>query len=189
MNIAVLGGRFDPPHIGHYLIAKQVLESGPDIDKVLLIPASEHQWKPINASGEDRVHMLQAFAEEGIEVSAIELVRGGVSYTIETIKKLKKETGGNIFWVVGSDIVSEFYKWERADELLQEAKFFVFPRDPYHLPESLPKGFQLFDHKGLITINLSSTVIRERVKNKKSIKGFVFEDVEKYIREKKLYLS
>jgi len=58
-----LGGRFDPPHIGHYLIAKQVLELRPDIDKVLFVPASQHQWKPIIALPTDRIEMLKSFLE------------------------------------------------------------------------------------------------------------------------------
>lgn len=187
MKIAVLGGRFDPIHSGHLLIARQVLEFDPGIGKVIFVPAYEHQWKPIVASPEDRAEMIKQVLEEKMEISEIELKRGGVSYSIDTIKAFKKETGAKIYWIVGSDIISEFDRWEKSEELVKEAVFLVFPRDPYDLPKNLPHGFKLVDSPDLQVTNFSSTVIRQRIKDKKSIKYLVPEKVEKYIREHKLY--
>lgn len=188
MKIAVLGGRFDPIHIGHLLIARQVLEFDSTIDNVLFVPAYEHQWKPIQASPEDRIAMINSLLEEKMEVSGIEIKREGVSYSIDTIKALKEETGAEIIWVVGSDIVREFSRWKNSDELVKEATFLVFPRDPYKLPENLPEGFKLVQSPTLQVANFSSTVIRERIKSGKTIKFLVSDKVEQYIKEKNLYV-
>lgn len=112
MKIAILGGRFDPIHTGHILIARQVLELVPEIDKVIFVPAYQHQWKPIAASPKDRLAMIESVLEDKMEISDIEIKRKGVSYSIDTVKALKKETGAQIYWVVGSDIVAEFGRWK-----------------------------------------------------------------------------
>ncbi len=187
MKIAILGGRFDPPHIGHWLIALQVLEIRPDIDQLLLVPARQHQWKPIVASGEDRMQMLTFFKHPKIKVSDIELQRKGISYSIDTIKEIKHKNNAEIFWIVGADILPEFEKWERKDELVEEATFLVFPRDPHLLPKNLPKGFELIHNPHLVTANISSTALRQRVVEKKSLHGFVLPEVEEYIQKKGLY--
>lgn len=188
MKIAVLGGRFDPIHVGHLLIARQVLEFDSTIDKVIFVPAFEHQWKTTQASPEDRTEMIRSILEDKMEVSDIEIKRKGVSYSIETVKALKKETGAQIFWVVGSDIVAEFNRWKNSEELIKEATFLVFPRDPYDLPKNLPKGFKLVETPTLQVANFSSTVIRQRIKEGKTIKYLVPEKVERYIKENNLYV-
>lgn len=188
MNIAVLGGSFDPPHIGHYFVIRQILELRPDIDKVLLVPAFQHQWKPAFASIEHRENMLQNLVGVRVEISDVEIQRKGISYTIDTIKQLKVQTKAELYWIVGSDIIYEFERWEKKDELIKEAHFLVFPRDPYHLPQKLPQGFECIQDKYLITTNISSTTIRQRIKTGKDIRYLVPEKVEKYIIEHSLYL-
>lgn len=188
MKTALFGGRFDPPHLGHYWVARQVLDFRPDIDKVIFIPAFQHQWKEAAASPTQRMEMLASFVEEDIEVSDIELLRKGVSYSIDTIREVKRMTNAEVFWIVGSDILHEFTRWEKADELLSEARFLLFPRDPYHLPEKVPQGFEVVSDQRLITSNLSSTVIKQRRKEGLSLKGFVSPEVESYIESHRLYL-
>ena len=199
MKIVVLGGRFDPIHVGHLLIARQVLEFDPSIDKVIFVPAYQHQWKSIVASPKDRVEMIRQVLEDKMEISDLEIKRKGVSYSIDTIKSLKKQTparnalqsdaggGAQIYWIVGSDIIAEFSRWKNSQELLKEATFLVFPRDPYDLPKNLAEGFKLVESPILQVTNFSSTVIRQRIKDGKSIKYLVPEKVEQYIREHKLY--
>lgn len=187
MKIGVLGGSFDPPHIGHYFVIQQVLELRPEIDKVILVPAYQHQWKPAFATVEDRNNMLKYFVSNRVEISDIEIQRKGISYTIDTIKQLKVQTGAEVYWIVGSDIVYEFERWDRKDELIKEARFLVFPRDPYHLPKTFPQGFECIQDKYLITTNISSTTIRQRIKMGKNITYLVPEKVERYIIKHKLY--
>jgi len=188
MKIAIFGGRFDPPHMGHFLVAKQVLEFRKDIDKLLLVPAFEHQWKPILASAKDRLEMLRCFAGPQIEISDIEIKRGGISYSVDTIKAIKQQTGADIFWVVGSDILPEFKKWKKADELLSLATFLILPRDPHALPRTIPEGFEIITSPKLVATDYSSTSIRERIKRKESISGLVPESVEEYIKKHNLYV-
>ncbi len=188
MKIAILGGRFDPIHTGHILIARQVLELRPEVDKVLFIPAYQHQWKPIAASPKDRIAMIELALEDRMEVSDIEIKRKGISYSIDTIKSLKKQTGTKIYWIIGSDILPEFERWEKKDELVKEATFLVFPRDPYDLPTNLPEGFELISDPNLMVTSFSGTAIRDRVKAGKSIKYLVNAEVERYIKENKLYV-
>lgn len=187
MKIAVLGGSFDPPHLGHYLVTRQILEVRPDIDKILLMPAFQHQWKPIQASVKNRMQMLKSLSNNKIEISEIEIKRRGVSYTIDTVKEIKKRTDSFIYWIVGSDILSEFDRWEKTDQLVALTTFLVFPRDPYHVPENVPKGFEVLNDKNLITTNISSTAIRKRIKEKKSINYLVPKEIEKYIIKQGLY--
>jgi nicotinate-nucleotide adenylyltransferase len=187
-KVAVFGGRFDPPHLGHYWVIRQALDFMPEIEKVVLVPAFQHQWKPAVASAEQRLEMLSSFADKKITISDVELVRKGVSYTIDTIKKIKEMEDAEIFWIVGSDILLEFDRWEKKDELVREATFLIFPRDPYHLPEKIPQGFEVLSDKRLITSNLSSTVIKQRRKDGLSLKGFVLPEVEAYIQEHNLYI-
>lgn len=184
-----MGGCFDPPHLGHLWVVKQVLEFRADIDRVLLMPAFKHQWKPVIASAKDRVHMLQCFTDKKVIVSDLELKRKGVSYSVETIAELRQMSKDNIYWIVGSDILSEFSRWKKTETLTDLATFLVFPRDPFTLPEKLPRGFEAIRDKELITTNLSSTLIRQRMKHGKSITGFVPEGVEQYIEEMGLYAS
>jgi len=189
MKIAILGGRFDPPHIGHFLVARQVLDFRKDIDKVLLVPAFKHQWKPIVASPKDRIEMLKFFVEPRIEISDVEIKRKGISYSSDTIKAIKKQTSAEVFWIIGSDILPEFHKWKNAEELLKLATFLVVPRDPHSFdPKKLPKGFEVISSPDLVTTDFSSTLIRDRIKAGKSIKNLVPECIEKYIVEHKLYV-
>ncbi len=188
MNIAILGGSFDPPHIGHYFVIQQILELRKDINKILLVPGYQHQWKPAFASVKDRMNMLQFFTGNRVAISDIEIQRKGVSYTIDTIRELKSQIKADIYWIVGSDIVYEFARWKKKDELVKEAHFLVFPRDPYHLPEKLPKGFECIQDKHLITTNISSTTIRQRLGIGKNITHLVPKEVEEYIAKHKLYL-
>ena len=188
MKIAVLGGSFDPPHIGHYFVIQQILELRPEIDKILLVPAYQHQWKPSFASVEARISMLKHFVNNRVEISDVEIQRKGISYTIDTIKQLKAQTSAQLYWIVGSDIVYEFERWQKKDELIKEAHFLVFPRDPYHLPKELPQGFECIQDKYLITTNISSTAIRQRIKEDKSIENLVPKEVERYIIQHKLYI-
>lgn len=187
MNIAVLGGRFDPPHWGHFWVARQVLEKGPDIDEIWLMPVYSHPWKKSVALPQDRFNMVSFLETEGIRASDIEIMRGGISYTIETIRYLKENyTKHNFYWVVGSDALSDFAKWRQAQKLATLIPFLVFPRSGYPI-KILPFGMKRIDGAETVQTNLSSTHIRERLKNNLSIYGLVPEKVEEYIRKKNLY--
>ena len=134
------------------------------------------------------MEMLKFFLQPRVEISDIEIKRRGISYSVDTIKEVKSQTGAEIFWVCGSDILPEFRRWAKADELLKLATFLIVPRDPHAIPSKIPEGFEVLSSPTLITTDFSSTKIRERVKQGKSIHGLVPEKVEMYIKEHKLYV-
>ncbi len=187
MRIAILGGRFDPPHWGHFWVARQVLEKGKGIDQVWLMPVYTHPWKASLASPFDRLNMLSFLTAAGIAVSDIEIQRGGISYTIETIRHLKENYPEHQFcWVVGSDALADFAKWRQAQKLATLLPFLVFPRSGYPI-KILPFGMKRIEGEDIIQTNLSSSYIRQRLKAGLSIFGLVPEKVEDYIQKKNLY--
>lgn len=187
MNIAVLGGKFDPPHFGHLLLVNQILEKVAYIDQVLLIPVNTHPWKTIVGSAIDRLAMTRLLASDKVKVSDIDIKRGGETYTVDTVKELARDSSNKYFWVSGSDILSEFNKWKNYKELIKKINFLIFPRGDYPV-KNLPSGFELVPGRLLIN-NYSSTAIRARVKTGLSIKGLVPDSVAGYIKIHKLYIK
>ena len=190
VRIAILGGSFDPPHLGHLLVAQQTLDFA-KIDEVWLMPCFFHPFDKKITSGQKRLEMCQSAIEEfnnrKIRVSDFEIRLKKKSYTIETILILKKTfKSDHFFWLIGSDNLSSFKKWKDWQKLLTETKFLVFPRIDYPLTK-IPQGFTLIKSKRLISSNLSSEAVRMRVKNGLSIKGLVTTVVEEYISRNRLY--
>lgn len=187
MNIAILGGRFDPPHWGHFWIARQILEKGPAINQVWLMPVYAHAWKATVADPVDRLNMVRFLETEGVKTSSLEIERGGMSYTVETIKYLKENYQEHKFyWVVGSDALSDFSRWRQAAKLAYLLPFLVFPRSGYPI-KVLPFGMKKINGVEIIQTNLSSTHIRDRLQKGLSIYGLVPPEVEAYIKQKHLY--
>ncbi len=184
MKIAVLGGRFDPPHLGHLKTAEEVLKKRPDIEKLIFMPVYKHPWTEVIASSEDRIAMLRSILPDKTDVSDIEIKNKTVR-TIDSLKILKNELGADLYWIVGSDILSELHRWKDPEKLTQFATFLVFPRPGFPMPEKLPTGFEKLDSEKIF--NISSTEIRKRLKEGKSIAGLVPPQVEEYIIKHKLY--
>lgn len=189
MNIAILGGRFDPPHWGHYWVARQLLHKDLDINQVWLMPVNIHpwKWKKTEASAQQRLEMVKFLEEESVKACSLEIERGGISYTVETIKILKKEyKEDSFYWTVGSDAISDFSNWRQAQKLSRLIPFLVFPRVGYPV-KLLPKGMKKINNDEIISTNLSSTFLRRQLKNGLSIKGFVPSQIEEYIKGERLY--
>jgi len=185
MNIAVLGGRFDPPHIWHFWTAQQILENVPGIEEVWYMPDNQNAFKPIIAAVEDREEML-SFMETGrIKTSTIALSQPGITYTVSIVQELLKEVNNKYYWIVGSDILNEFSKWRDYQKLTKLITFLVMPRKDFPI-KFLPPGFKRVEGN-IMLANVSSTIIRERVKRGQTVAGLVFPEVEKYIRAKNLY--
>jgi nicotinate-nucleotide adenylyltransferase len=188
MNIAVFGGRFDPPHVGHLAVAREVLKQTPEIDEVWLMPANTHPWRPIIAPAFDRLQMVRLMQEDRIKGKDTDIARGGETYTIDSIKLLFQENRNNkYYWVCGIDQLKDFYRWKEYDELAKLIDFLVFPRKGYDEKTNLPKNFSLIKGDFFAT-DLASSTIRDRIKKGQSIAGFVTPKVEQYIKEKNLYI-
>ena len=163
-RIAVFGGTFDPIHNGHIAVARCLAtELGADL--VLIVPAGR-PWlrggSPV-ASPEDRLSMVQSAADgvEGIDVSDVDVVRAGTTYSIDTIDDLRAIYGDTVeyFLVVGSDTVPHLPRWHRYDDLIQACSFAVVQRPGATLKRdvSLPIGAALIDGP---MIDISASQVR-----------------------------
>lgn len=187
MRIGILGGSFDPPHLGHLLVARQTKEIM-HLEQIWLMPYFSHSWDSVVfSSPKDRFAMTELMQEDGIIASDEEIKVPVKSYTLDTVRRLKQKYLHEFFWIIGSDTLLEFERWKEYKQLLKEIIFFVFPRDGCPLPKKLPIGFQLISSPDLITPNISSTIIRNRIGKNLSIKGLISKPVLSYIQKQNLY--
>lgn len=194
MKICLFGGTFDPPHIGHLLIAQTIFESE-NFDKLLFIPALNPPHKDTKAITqiEHRAKMLELAIRDNphFEISDLEVKRGGVSYTVDTIKALKEENGfasDELYFLLGSDTLKSFHTWKEPEEILKECHVIVAVR-PGFRPSDIPAWIlSQIQFANLPRIEISATTIRERWRTDKTIRYMVTQPVWEYINEKKLYL-
>ncbi|MFZ5845603.1 MAG: nicotinate-nicotinamide nucleotide adenylyltransferase, partial [Patescibacteria group bacterium] len=160
MKIGILGGVFNPPHLGHLLIAQQVLDFA-GLDEVWFLPNYGQQPpKAEVASVEHRLKMTQLLKLPRTRVSTLEIDHKLNGNTINLIPYLPRE---HQFWfIIGSDWLPRFKEWGQWEELLEKLPFLVFPRNGYP-NEPLYKNMTLVQHELLMTSNISATKVRERV--------------------------
>lgn len=202
MKIAILGGSFDPPHIGHVLISQQVKELL-HVDQVWLMPLFEktHQDKVFHKSltaVDKRVAMAKFLENDFIKVSDFEITQNKDSFTIDTLNALEKKYPDDTFyWILGSDQLTSFQKYHKWEELVKK-KLIIFPREHtlWHIEERVKEalGFQVIPanitvlhNRSLVLTNVSSSMIREKIKKSQSIKYLVPAGIERYIQEHRLY--
>jgi nicotinate-nucleotide adenylyltransferase len=182
-KIAIYGGTFDPVHHAHLILAREAIEAL-SLEKVILVPAAISPLKksaPV-ASGEVRLAMLRAAinGEPEFEVDECELRRPPPSYTIDTVREIRRrERDAEIHCLIGEDHVERLPQWSRFPELDKIVRFVVLDRtgkQPTH-------SYQVIRRR----IDISATEIRRRVAQNESIRYLVPESVEKIIRREKLY--
>ena len=214
MKIGLFGGTFNPFHNGHIRIIQHIKKTI-GLEKIFLIPSSTPPHKPdINlAPANDRFKMVQKSLTglDGFWVSDKELVRKGPSFTIDTITEFKTEFDPQtqFFLLMGSDAFLDMSMWERKDQIFKTVQIIIMLRGRWEniqaivsfIDENISKGYTFneqnntFSHKkkqNIIICNgpridISSTMIRERVKNNDVITDLVPANVEKIIRTKELY--
>ena len=195
----ILGGSFNPPHLGHLTMALDVLERH-GLDRVVFIPAATppHKMNQCLADAENRMAMVRlAIADEPrFEVSDEEIRRGGVSYTVDTLRHFRDANPGDeLFLIIGGDTLRELHTWKDTTEILAMARVITVFRpgvDAATLRPSLPEPWPERLMADVMTghpLGISSTDIRRRVSGGLSIRYLVPQAVERYIREKKLYHS
>lgn len=192
-RIAVMGGTFNPIHYAHLISAEQV-RAGLGYDKILFIPSARPPHKVADADIIEPEHRYQmvllAIAENPhFEVSRIELERAGPSYTIETLKALKELYGETteLAWIIGADSLIEYRIWKDFDKVLERCVMIATTRPNYDLnrvPLEIRKRVTTFPITG---VDISATVIRERVRKGLSIQYLVPEGVQVYIDQHQLY--
>lgn len=185
MNIGILGGFFNPPHIGHMLVARQVLDFG-GVDEIWFLPAFKSTFNKQLISAADRLNMINLVKIPHTEVKTLEIDHKLSGETIEILPILKQNPANKFTFIIGSDQLPTFHKWGQWEKLLKELPFLIVPRAGYPLKPLYP-GMTLLKHPLLITTNISSSMVRERVKNGLNIDHFVIPKVKEYIVKQKLY--
>lgn len=190
-KIAILGGSFNPIHIGHLILANTVCEEF-NLDKIIFVPCYIQPLKSNKdfASAEDRLAMIKLAIQNNpkFELSDIEIKRKGKSYTVDTLKYFKQKYD-DLYFVIGADNIKDFHRWKEPDTILKLAKLIVTNRGGIEqkIPQRL-RGKKIFVCK-IPDIEISSTLIRNNIRSNKSIKYLVPEKVEKYIIKNKLYTN
>lgn len=190
-RIALYGGSFDPVHLGHLLVAQAAHEEL-SLDKVIFVPAAQSPFKPDRqlSPGPMRVQMLRlALAGRSFcEIDCLELERGGVSYTIDTIRHYKSRfPDSEMFYLIGGDHTAQLPKWRDASELGSLVEFIVIPR-PGQPEQPLPSGFR-GRHLTGFPLGVSSSQIRQRVRNGQPVDLLAGRAVAEAIGYNHLYLS
>ncbi|MBU1726567.1 MAG: nicotinate-nucleotide adenylyltransferase [Candidatus Omnitrophica bacterium] len=187
MKIGILGGTFNPIHIGHLILAEEAREKL-GLDKVIFVPAylPPHKDNSDIAQASSRFEManLAINGNEYFSVSDIEIKRNGRSYTIDTLREFKKAyPQDDLFFIIGSDLLTYLDEWKDLKEIIKMVKFVAATRPGYPL-ESIPSYIQTIPIRA---VDISGFEIRRCVKEDKSFRYLVPETVFKYIIRKGLY--
>lgn len=188
MRIGVFGGTFDPPHIGHLIVAGDV-HARLGLDRVLFVPSAvpPHKIARVRASADLRARMVRAATggDPRFEVDELELRRDGPSYTVDTLRELRDRfRGAELFFLIGMDALRDFPTWRAPDEILRMAQLAVLARaGDEELPE-VGSGTVLVP---VTRIDLSATEIRRRIAAGESIRHLVSEPVREIIAREGLY--
>jgi nicotinate-nucleotide adenylyltransferase len=198
MRIGLFGGTFDPIHIGHLIIAEEVRRRL-EFDRIIFMPA-RHPWLKADREIADERHRLAmtklaTASNPYFEVSSAELDRPGITYTIDTVELIKSQNNldDEIFFIAGSDALADFPRWKEPERVVKLCQIVGVGRpgspeiDVEALESTIPEVSRCLRPIDVPQIDISSTAIRERIKEGQSIRYLVPAAVEAYIREHKLY--
>lgn len=186
-KIGILGGTFNPPHIGHLMMADQVRDQL-DLDKILFMPTAEPphssvEKKTISADVREQMLDLAIMDHPDFEMELYEVQKGGKNYTYETMKALVDlYPTVDFYFIVGGDMIADLPTWYKIDELVQLVQFVGVNRPGYTAESDYP--IIMVD---IPLIDISSSNIRHKVKTGCSIRYLVPEEVRKYIALEGLY--
>lgn len=188
MKIGILGGTFDPPHNGHLHLAREA-KARLSLDKVVFIPAyiPPHKEGRKISSSDIRQKMVEALIsdEPNFEISDIELKRGEVSYTIDTLHELHGyyPEGTEFYFLTGADSLEIFRSWKRWEDILKLCKFVVAKRPGFSMNGLPPKTIKL----DIPTLDISSTLVRDNIRGGKEIDSVIPAKVKRIIETERLY--
>lgn len=190
MKIGLFGGSFDPVHFGHLLVAQAAIEEL-GLGRLFFIPAAQSPFKPDSKPAPAAVRLqllrLSLAGKTNCEIDEQEIRRGGVSYTLDTLRDYAgKFPGAELFYLIGADHVAHLPEWRAPDELARMAEFVVIPR-PGELEVNFPAPFRGRWLKGF-PLAVSSLAIRARLKAGLPIEPLVPPNVAEAIRNNRLYL-
>lgn len=192
-QIGILGGTFDPIHNGHLYLARKICRRL-SLDKLIIIPAyiPPHKKGAKISQARHRYNMLKlaVSGNKKLKISNMEIKRKGKSYSVETLRRLRKRYGAKVkfFFITGSDSLKELDKWKNMKEILNLCKFVVVERPGF---KAVKRPGGLNDNIIFLKINaknISATMVRERVKRHESLTGLVSQKVMRYIYRNELYI-
>jgi nicotinate-nucleotide adenylyltransferase len=197
MRIALFGGSFDPPHLGHFQIALHILEEEL-ADQVWFVPVKNHPFGKKMTADVYRIEMLQRLLDDGretlktkklpataLKVNTYEIEREEVSFSFNTLEHFAKENPADSFsWIIGSDNLTSFHKWYKAEELLEKYPVFVYPRLKFPFQPLMTGMIPLLK---MPEIDISSTDIRQKISLGLSIRELVSPRQEKMISNQHFY--
>ncbi|MEO2159959.1 MAG: nicotinate-nucleotide adenylyltransferase [bacterium] len=193
MKTCLFGGTFDPPHFGHLIVAQTIFEAE-HFDKIVFVPAHipPHKKERKISSVALRLEMLKIATMDNpnFEISDIDLKRGGISYSLETIHTYKEQTGldrEDLYYLIGSDSLKQFQTWQNPKAILEECQLIVAIR-PGFRPSDIPNWILAkVQFANIPRIEISSTQIRARWVEDKTIRYMVTQPVWTYINKHNLY--
>lgn len=184
-KIGLLGGTFDPPHIGHLIVAEEVYHRL-SLDEIWFIPSAEPPHKnKASVSATNRLLMLEAAIDQVpyFKINSLEIRRKGKSYTYDTIKSFQvSHPNDQFYFIIGADMVEYLPHWYKIDQLVDMVQFVGVKRPNFQLETPYP--VQLLETP---SFDVSSTMIRERLNQHQSVQYLVPEPVLAVIKEKGLY--
>lgn len=197
-RIGIMGGTFNPIHMGHVILAETAYKEY-QLDEVMFLPAKKppHKCEKDLVSQEDRLNMIMATVREKSQfsVSPLEFNREGITYTIDTMEYLQsKHPDTCYYYIIGADSLYNLEKWHRAPELLGRTNFLVAARDGhnYEKMQKFAAYLRKKYHASIQFLNtpmieISSSMIRERIRHGKSVFSLLPDEVVSYVQQKKLY--
>lgn len=190
MRLGIFGGSFDPPHVGHLLAAVDAFEAL-SLDSLIFVPAAVQPLKAgmAAAAPHHRLAMVRLLvgADTRFAVDAVEIERAGLSYTVDTLETFAKRfPSAERFFLVGEDAMTAFGAWKAPQQIMRLAQVAILRRPGAAAADlaNAPDGTISLSTR---LIEVSSTEIRERVRDGKSIRGFVPESVAVFIETERLY--
>ena len=196
-RIGILGGTFDPPHIGHLLLAEYTRESL-TLDKILFVPAGVQPLKPdIRSMVAHRLNMVKLAIQDNpnFAISRVDIDREGPHYTADTIPLIQAEyPDAKLYFLMGGDSLRDFPQWTRPQEIVRYARLAVMRRSDEDITadmhdtiiQDLSKSVDMVDTP-LLSIWLSSSHVVERLKKGQSLRYLVPDTILTYIHDNKLY--
>lgn len=189
MRIGILGGSFDPVHYGHLALARES-EKQFKLDKILFLPALLPPHKkedPDLSPAPSRARMVELaiLGQPNWELCDLELKRPGVSYTVDTLRGLKRiYPGAELFFIAGADSLQDLKQWKDPEEILKLSEWIVAPRPSFKLPEKLPARVHLLR---IPLVAISASELRGRIERGEDISEWVPEKVRDYMRKADVY--
>jgi len=195
MKIGVLGGTFDPPHLGHLALAEAAIAQL-DLDEVVFVPANRNPIKAIKTvtSPKHRVAMVELLVRDHPQLaySDMEITRGGPSFTVDTLTELQMVTPAEYWFIMGADALRNISEWKSPNRLIRLCRIAAAIRPPHTVQDvlvRLPEEFKSsIDPIQMTGVELSSTEIRDKIAGRLNVTPWLSPEVLQYIQANKLYI-